>query len=157
MRKTPRAITGLWRKPSHSVEPFWLSQIPPAKMGIERRKTMKLSIPTRLLLQRTSYCPSVWLLQTRRAMPIHVRKCHKLDQDGRNTTKSRLPKLGQRTKQALLRLPILQGGSSRQRQERMEESCSSQHHLPCLPYHCLLCWLLCFKEQQERWQLWLWI
>ena len=52
IRKTPRAITGLSRNLSHSVDPFWLSQIPPAKIGIERRNTRKLSIPTRLLLQR---------------------------------------------------------------------------------------------------------
>jgi len=44
---------GLSRNLSHCVVALRLSQIPVESMGTERRKTKKLSIPTRLLLKRT--------------------------------------------------------------------------------------------------------
>jgi hypothetical protein len=46
---------GLSRKRSHSEVPWWESQMPPARIGIESRKVMKFRMPTRLLLMRTIF------------------------------------------------------------------------------------------------------
>lgn len=49
----------------------------------------------------------------------------------------------------LLRLPVVQGRSPCQPQEGLEEGCRREHHLPDLPHHRLLNWMLRFQEQQR--------
>lgn len=54
MRNTPRRMTGVSRKRSHSVEPLFRSQAPATRIGIESRKVTMLRMPIRLLLKRNA-------------------------------------------------------------------------------------------------------
>lgn len=47
-RKTPSAMTGFSRYFSQSVVALCASQMPPPRMGMERRKVTKFRMPTRL-------------------------------------------------------------------------------------------------------------
>jgi len=47
-RKAPTMMIGVWRYFSQSVVARWASQIPPPRMGMERRRVRKFRNPTRL-------------------------------------------------------------------------------------------------------------
>lgn len=93
---------------------------------------------------------TVRLLQAIKWLWLHLSEPNNLDQNHRAIQQHGLWCMAERSKHSLLQLPSLQGWTSWQHQELVEEGRYCQHCLPHLPHHCLLCRLLCLPEQQAR-------